>query len=128
MRASRFALIVLAFAVVSCGGGGGDKVTGTTTPPPGGGTGGGGGGGSTSTSITVGDNFFDPASTTVGIDKTVTWTWSTGTRHNVTFSNTTISGSGDQTSGTFQKAFAAAGTYGYRCTLHAGMDGTIVVQ
>jgi plastocyanin len=127
MRPFRGAMIVLAFALVSCGGG--DKATGTTTPPPGGGGGGGGGGGSTSSSITVGDNFFDPAQTTVPVNTTVTWTWAGGQPHNVTFANSSISGSGDKTSGaTFTKAFASAGTFSYSCTLHGGMNGTIIVQ
>jgi len=127
MRAFRWTVTTLAFAFIACGGGG-DKTTAPSNNT--GGTGGtGGGGGSTSSSITVGDNFFDPASTTVAVGTTVTWTWSTGTTHNVTFSNTSISGSGDKSSGSFAKAFNAAGTFGYECTIHgASMSGTIIVK
>jgi plastocyanin len=128
MRAFRGAMMVLAFAVVSCGGGG-DKATGTTTPPPGGGGGGGGGtGGSTSNSVTVDDNFFDPASTTLATNTTVTWTWHGGQAHNVTFANSSLSGSGDKTTGTFAKTFPSAGTFNYQCTLHPGMNGVIIIQ
>jgi plastocyanin len=30
--------------------------------------------------------------------------------------------------GDFRRTFTVAGTFNYRCTIHAGMDGTIIVQ
>jgi plastocyanin len=123
------ALIVAA----SCGGGGGDYVGG----PSGGGTTGGtsGGtqtGGSTSPVVTnavsVSDNIFAPINAQVSVGATVTWTWSSGaSAHNVTFSDGQTSGD-KSGGGTFSRTFNTAGTFNYHCTIHPGMDGSIIVQ
>ncbi|MDE3151542.1 MAG: hypothetical protein KGL93_04785, partial [Gemmatimonadota bacterium] len=84
------------------------------------------GGGSTSSSISVGDNFFNPNSTTVKVGTTVTWTWSTSTTHNVTFADGTKSG--NMSGGTYSRTFNSAGTFNYQCTIHGGMTGAVVVQ
>ena len=88
------------------------------------------------TSITVSPNgtlTFGPSVDTVAVNATVTWTWpSNGSvGHNVTFEDGPASPT--QATGTFQRTFAAAGTYHYRCTIHSssfssGMIGTVVVQ
>jgi len=114
------ALIVAA----GCGGSGTDSVTGTTT----GGTTGGTqtGGTSTTNAISVNDNFFSPNSTQVPVGATVTWTWVGSSTHNVTF---TDASSGDKTTGqSFSRTFSSAGTFNYRCTLHGGMTGAVIVQ
>ena len=122
-----FALALFVLAA-SCGGDGPAEQTGG----PGGGGGGGGGGGntcaSTSTAIVIGDNFFNPDCTTVGPGATVTWTWTGGVAHNVIFADASIGNAGDRTSGTIQRQFPTAGTFTYQCSLHAGMNGSIVVQ
>jgi len=83
--------------------------------------------GGTSTSITVRNNFFDPAATTVGVGSSVTWTWAQGaTDHNVTFNDGTTSPT--QATGGYVRLFAAAGTFPYRCTIHPGMNGTVTVR
>jgi plastocyanin len=124
-RTFRAALLAAVVVVAACGGGGTDA----TSPYGGGNTGGNTGGnnnGSTSSSITVGDNYFDPNSTTVKVGTTVTWTFGTGTTHNVTFDDGTQSG--DKSAGTYTRTFNSAGTFNYRCTIHGGMNGTIIVQ
>ena len=119
MRSPSVWLAVVLAAGTACGGGDGD---GYTT-----GTGGGGGGGSTSNSIAVRNNQFAPPATTVPPGTTVTWTWAAGVaNHDVTFSDGPASPT--QNAGTFQRAFAAAGTFPYHCTQHAGMNGTITVK
>jgi len=76
----------------------------------------------------VQNNSFSPDCTTVPVNSTVTWTWSAGAvLHNVTFDNNGPA-SPTQDTGTFSNTFAAAGTFTYHCTLHAGMTGTIKVQ
>ena len=87
--------------------------------------------GSTTDQISVQDNQFSPSSTTVPVNTTITWTWPTNgsaSPHNVTFEQTSLTPSGDRTTGTFQKQFTTAGTFAYRCTNHTGMNGSITVQ
>ena len=79
--------------------------------------------------VTVGNNFFSPTSVSPDADGVVTWTWNSGgTQHNVTFVDL-APGSGNRGSGTFSRDFtgASAGTIGYHCTLHAGMQGDVVI-
>ncbi|OLC01811.1 MAG: hypothetical protein AUH78_17540 [Gemmatimonadetes bacterium 13_1_40CM_4_69_8] len=86
-------------------------------------------GGGRSTTITVGNNFFSPTPDTVAAGQ-VTFSWSTPSNgHNVTWLTgpTTPPNSATMQSGTFP-ATLQAGTYTYHCTIHAGMNGTIVVQ
>lgn len=74
--------------------------------------------------VSVDDDVFEPATVEVATGTQVTWTWVGNNAHNVTadeFSSET------QTDGTFSHAFDQAGSYAYVCTLHPGMDGTVVV-
>lgn len=76
------------------------------------------------TEVAVGDNFFAPVAIEVPAGTTVTWTWDGNNDHNVV---------GDgfespvQIQGGFAHTFSAPGTYDYRCTLHGGMRGEVVV-
>lgn len=120
---SRFPTRILAVALIvaACGGSDGSYGSG-----PGGGTTA-GTTGSTSNSITVSDNKFTPAATTVTPGTTVTWTWAQGaTTHNVTFDDGTKSAS--QSTGTYARTFGAAGSYAYQCTIHPGMSGSVTVK
>jgi plastocyanin len=77
---------------------------------------------------TLGANSFVPNPVTVTMGSTVTWT------NNDTIGHNTISDSGVWTSplipagGTFAFTFQSKGTFPYKCTLHQGMVGTVVVQ
>jgi plastocyanin len=72
------------------------------------------------------DNRFDPVAVEVPAGTTVTWRFEDGSvPHDVTGDGWK---SGDpQSEGTYQRAFDAPGTYDYRCTIHAGMEGRVVV-
>jgi plastocyanin len=131
-RFSRAALAALIVAA-ACGG------ASSTSPTPGGTTGGssGGAGGTTgggnstpvsTNAVTVNNDFFTPPAITVPVGTTVTWTWSQDAiTHNVTFADGTTSG--DKTANaTYSRQFSSAGTFTYRCTIHAGMTGTVTVQ
>lgn len=143
------AALGLALAAVACGGGGGGPAgnkyggTGGTGGGAGGGGGGGGGAGSTSASIAIGTGqVFDPSATTVPVGTAVTWTWNscsndpyygeTCVKHNVTWDDGSAPASPSQSSGTYSRTFATAGTYAYHCTIHgttsSGMRGTVTVQ
>jgi plastocyanin len=84
------------------------------------------GGGNT---VTVGNNFFSPVDVTVTPGTTVTWQWAANAaEHNVTFDDAEHSPT--QSSGSFTRTFATAGTFPYHCTIHtaAVMHGTITVS
>jgi plastocyanin len=102
-----------AIALLSCGGDGG------STEPDDGGTG---------ATVTVVNNSFNPGTLEVSLNSTVTWQWNSGgVEHNVTFG--TGPTSGNRTSGSFSRTFAAAGSFAYACTIHAaeGMTGVVNV-
>lgn len=77
-------------------------------------------------SVSVEDFFFNPTSARLAVGGTVTWNWGGAVGHNVTF--TSGSSSSTQTSGSFSRTFPSAGSFSYRCTIHAQMNGTINVE
>lgn len=78
--------------------------------------------------VGVQNNLFNPSAVTVPVNGTVAWQWNSGgVAHNVTFADPSIPSSGDRTSGTFERAFSAAGSFAYQCTIHPGMTGTVNV-
>ena len=80
------------------------------------------------TEINVVDNSFDPVGNRIAPGETVTWTWSGGNPHNVTFDDTMRTSSATQTQGTFTQTFADDGEYTYYCTVHGrDMSGRVVV-
>ena len=46
--------------------------------------------------------------------------------HGITFADGTKSAT--QTTGTYARTFATAGTYAYECTVHSGMTGSVTVR
>ena len=129
-----FGALVLALGVVSCGGGG--DTTGT-----GGGGGGGGGGGScpAGTFCATISNTWSPAARSIAVGATVTWRNDGNTQHNVTWDDATGRGAALQGDGTgdisnfdagvsHTRLFNTAGVYGFKCTIHPGMTGTLTVQ
>lgn len=112
----KFCLIVAGLVVVAGCSKSNGYSTAPTNPPP-----------QSTTSIMVGNNYFQPASATVTVGSTVTWTWAGGVSHNVTFDDGVASAT--QASGTYVRKFSTAGTYRYHCTIHGTMmSGTIIVQ
>ena len=106
---------VLMLAVAGCGG----------SSPTGGG---GGGGGGATTSVNVSLAGYNPEDVSVASGATVRWIWTDGAPHSVTFTNQQIASSIVKVGGDFQTAMpAAAGTYGYRCTVHS-FTGSVMVQ
>jgi plastocyanin len=75
--------------------------------------------------VAVRDYEFEPASLTVEAGATVTWVWEGRSPHDVVGQGFE---SKDQSSGTFRHTFDRPGTYAYQCTIHPGMEGTIVVE
>jgi plastocyanin len=82
--------------------------------------------------ITVGNNFFNPASDTIAVGGQVTWTWGAASNpHNVTFAAAAGAPADIATrtaAGSESRTFLSAGLFNYECTVHAGMSGSIRVQ
>lgn len=116
----RLSLPILAAAAVflaACGGGD-DGPAGPVTP--------------TSTLITTGDApppRFIPVSATVSAGGRVTWMNGSPVAHNVIATTSNWQLNRDlPVSGQFNTTIAQPGTYGYECTIHPGMAGTIMVE
>jgi len=84
----------------------------------------------TTVNVEMGDNFFREASVTVNVGDTVVWTNVGNRPHDVT-----SIGSGPLNSprrmmngATYSYTADTPGTYPYECTIHPGMDGTLIVQ
>ena len=124
----RLIFVPLAAAVLACGGSSDSTGPGTT------GGGGGGGGGTTTpvatTAVSMQNRAFTPKAIKVAAGATVTWTNASGEAHNVIFDSGDVDGSGTVPAGgnAALDMPAAAGTYAYHCSFHAGMTGSVVVQ
>jgi plastocyanin len=75
--------------------------------------------------VAVRDYQFEPTSLTVEAGTTVTWVWEGRAPHDVVGQRFE---SKAQSSGTFRHRFERPGTYPYECTIHPGMEGSIVVE
>jgi plastocyanin len=120
-RAGWFLGIVAAAFLGACGGdwsGGQTLPTAAdpTTPPPGPNT------------VAIHDGAFNPDVRTVSVGATVTWVNGGSLAHNSVSDTGAWTISHIPPGGEAGRTFPAAGTYRYRCTLHPGMTGTIVVQ
>ena len=82
--------------------------------------------------VEVGDNFFDPTSTTINAGQSVTWMWDgTTEQHNVLAEDGSFQ-SANMTDGTFTHTFDTPGTYAYFCGIHSlpggqAQNGTVTV-
>ncbi len=106
--------VVLVLAVSAC-----------TTPSATTSGGGNAPGGAAAVAIT---NFaFNPATITVKVGTTVTWTNNDSAPHTITADDGSFN-SGDIGQGkTYSHTFSSAGTFPYHCTVHPFMKATVVV-
>ena len=117
----RLILVAIAANIAACGGS--STTTPTTPTPP-----------VTTTpvstaSVSMLNVAFSPASIQVAAAAVVTFTNNDGFAHNVTFDNSAIGTTGNYNSGAKTLTMpAVAGTYPYKCTLHASMTGTVTVK
>lgn len=81
--------------------------------------------GGTAVSIT---NFkFNPATLTVPVGATVTWTNQDEEPHSVAGKDGSFHSPGMDTHGTYSFTFTTPGSYDYICSIHPFMTGTVVV-
>ena len=74
--------------------------------------------------VSMKDNFFKPGKATVRVGGKVRWTNKGQVDHNVTFGSGFRSGNLAPGEGVARR-FNRAGKFGYVCTLHTGMKGTV---
>ena len=117
---------LLMLAAAGCGGSGG-SATPTTPGTPG--TPGTPATPVVTTSVSMQSTAFNPTAIQVSPGATVTFTNSDGYNHTVTFSSAAITSLDAFPTGAKTIVMpTAAGTYPYRCTIHSGMNGSVVVQ
>jgi len=80
------------------------------------------------TKINISGFKFDPATVTVKVGTTVTWTNQDSANHTVTGDDGSWTSKSLANGATFSFTFDKAGTYAYHCAIHSSMKGNIVVQ
>ena len=82
--------------------------------------------------VVMQNNTFQPAEVTVSAGSTVIWTNDDALAHTVTSgprgSATDLFDENVRADGAFRFTFEEPGTYPYHCTIHPGMDGTVIVE
>ncbi len=114
VRASAaLAVAVLAMTVLVACGGSTPSAT-PQAPPP-----------NAAVTVILRNIAFNPTTVTIKAGQTVAWKFDDGSIvHNVTGNGWR---SPDQDSGYYTHVFTTPGTYPYSCTIHSGMDGTVIV-
>ena len=77
------------------------------------------------------DIAFHAKVTKIRVGQRVRWRWADGkyVAHNIhSVGSPRFAGATARTAGTWTVRFARKGTYRYTCTLHPGMNGTVVVR
>lgn len=129
VRSLKFAFVVVTLfslaLAVACGGS-------SPTAPAGPAPGGGGGGGSANVTVTIlgmnGSQSFSPNPVTVGVGQTVAWRNADVITHTATADGGQFDTGGIAPGSTSNPiAMTAAGTFGYHCSIHPTMVGTITV-
>ncbi len=112
--------LALLFTMLACGGGGGSPTPTEPTAPP------------LAVTVTTGSSpppRFIPSTTTLAVGGTVTWRNGSPVNHTVISKTDAWPASPELAPAeTFQVTFPAAGVFGYRCSLHPGMEGSITVR
>jgi len=113
------ALVVALAAACGGDGGGNGGPSGPPTPPP---------PPQDPNTVAIADNVFNPTTRTVTLGATVTWVNNGTQPHNTVAADGSWASPNLAPGGTYERTFGAAGSFAYSCTLHPGMNGTIVVQ
>ena len=104
------ALAVLAAIIAACGGSNPD-VSPTTTQ-----------------AVTMRGNGYAPAHVAVTLGSTVTWTNEDEAKHDVVFDGDDERSQLLAKGESYERAFTAAGTYDYVCSVHPSMRGRVTVR
>lgn len=71
---------------------------------------------------------FSPTSVDITAGGTVRFINNSGVEHNVTFATLAANDIPNHMSGTNTRTFGSAGSFAYSCTIHSGMNGTVVAH
>jgi plastocyanin len=83
---------------------------------------------SASATVSIGDNFYSPASVSVAVGDTVTWANNGQAQHSATADDGSFDTGVFGPGGTRSKTFNKAGTFSYFCTVHGqSQSGTVRV-
>lgn len=123
MKKLRFVVPVLALGLMAaaCGGGSGDSGNG-------GGGGGGEDGGTTSGALTMVDNEFQPSTLTAASGDTLEVTNDGAASHTFTLEDNSIDETVTAGSSASITISADPGSYGFACSFHPEMTGTLTVE
>jgi plastocyanin len=80
-----------------------------------------------SKTVSIGDNFFTPATVTIDVGDTVTWKNNGAAAHTATADNGSFDTGQIPAGQSRSETFSTAGDIPYICTLHAGQSGTVKV-
>ena len=103
------ALVVGSLSAMACGSSKNSAATGSTA------------------SVTIKDFEFTPATVTIKVGDTVTWTNNGPSTHTVTADDGSFA-SGNLGGDTFSHTFQNAGTFTYHCAISRFMTGAVIVQ
>ena len=81
-----------------------------------------------SATVKVKDDVFKAKTTRISSGQTVTWKWVGSNPHNVIASFLTKKQKKTRVNGSISHTFKKRGTFSFRCTIHSGMNGKIVVS
>ena len=79
------------------------------------------------TAVSITNFAFTPATLTVKVGETVTWTNKDEEPHNVVAGDGSFRSPGMDSNGTYSYTFTKAGSFDYICGIHPFMHGTVVV-
>ena len=79
------------------------------------------------TAVSISNFKFNPATLTVPVGTTVTWTNQDEEPHTVAAKDGSFHSPGMDTHGTYSFTFTTPGSYDYICSIHPFMTGTVVV-
>lgn len=124
-RVRALSALLFALFLVGCGGGGTDD--GGTSPTEGEQTQD-GAEPATGTEVAIESFAFSPATLTIAVGDTVTWTNNDSAAHTATADDDSFDSGSLNRGDSFSHTFDEAGTYAYICTFHPNMTGEIVVE
>jgi plastocyanin len=78
--------------------------------------------------VTIANFSFQPATITVPVGTTVTWTNDDSASHTVTADDGSFTSESLGQGATFTRAFPAAGTFAYHCRIHPSMTAVVTVR